>query len=58
MSAWSRFASAVRRVSRSFYAKLSALFLVLIIGLGIVLGSLGVQAAGATQEANQKSPGR
>lgn len=55
MRAWSRFVSALRRVSRSFYAKLSALFLVLIIGLGIVLGSLGVQSARRyAQEAEQK----
>lgn len=52
---WSQLTSAVQRLSRSFYGKLSALFLVLIVGLGVVLGSLGVQAARRyAQEAEQK----
>ncbi len=52
---WTQLASVVRRLTRSFYGKLSALFLVLILGLGVVLGSLGVQAARRyAQEAEQK----
>jgi signal transduction histidine kinase len=52
---WTQLTSAAQRLTRSFYGKLSALFLILIVGLGLVLGSLGVQAARRyAQEAEQK----
>jgi signal transduction histidine kinase len=41
--------------AQSFYAKLSALFLLLILGLGVILATLGVQAAGRyADEVEQK----
>lgn len=55
MKALSTFTSAFQRITNSFYAKLSALFLVIILGLGIALGSLGLQAARRyAHEAEQK----
>lgn len=55
MGVRSQLTTGLQRVSRSFYGKISALFLVLITGLGFVIGTLGLQAAHRyAQEAVQK----